>query len=59
MNAAQVALAGLVAVLVAAGTVLVALEHDVWGGILLGFGLFGFLSILSMVINDARQRGGT
>ena len=56
MNAAQVALATLVGVLFAAGTTLVIFEHDIWGGILLGFGLFGFLTVLSMVLNDARQR---
>lgn len=52
MKAAQVALAILCGVLIAAGTVLLIDDQTVSGWIFGGFGLLGFLSLLGMVVTD-------
>lgn len=59
MSAAQIALAVLTAALVAAGTVLLALEETFAGWVFSGFGLFGFLMILGLVAAEAQARRGS
>ena len=54
MSAAQISLAILIAALIAAGTVLVIFDEMLSGWILLGVALFGVLTFLGMVANDAR-----
>ena len=52
MKAAQVALAILCGVLIAAGTVLLVDDQTVSGWIFGGFGLLGFITLLGMVVSD-------
>lgn len=56
MTAAQVAVAVLVGVLITAAVVLLVDEQDVSGWIFGGFGLFGFFTLLAMVLNDRVPR---
>ena len=54
MNAAQIAVAILAGVLIAACTILLITEHEIWGSIFGGVALLGFLSLLSMIVTDRR-----
>ena len=54
MKAAQVALAVLVAVLIAAGTALFIADENAPAWVFTGFGLFGFVMLVGMIGNDAR-----
>jgi hypothetical protein len=56
VTAAQVALAALIGVLIAAGTTLIIVGANVSGWVFGGFGLLGFTALLSMILtNDRRQ----
>jgi len=54
MRAAQIATAVLIGVVIVCGTILLAADKIVSGWIITGFGLFGFLTLLSMIITDRR-----
>jgi len=54
VRAAQIAIAVLAGVLIAAGTVLMVTDRTVSGWIMGGFGLLGFMTLLGMVAADRR-----
>jgi len=54
MRAAQIALAILTGVLVAAGTVLFIFDENTPAWVLMAFGLFGYFCLLAMIVSDAR-----
>ena len=54
MKAAQIAIAVLAGVLIVSGMILMLDGQQLSGWILSGFGLLGFLSLLSMVATDRR-----
>ena len=53
MKAAQVALAVLIGVLIAAATVLFIADDNAPAWLFTAFGMFGFLCLLAMIISDA------
>jgi hypothetical protein len=59
MTQAQVALAALVGVLIIAATTLFIAERSSPAWVFSGFGLFGFLVLLSMILADARPPKAT
>lgn len=59
MKTAQVAIAVLVGVLIAAATVLLLNNRIVSGWIFGGFALFGFTALLLMIMSDARLPPGS
>lgn len=54
MRAAQIALAILIAVLLAAAAALFIADEDVPAWVFAGFGLFGYFCLLAMVVSDSR-----
>jgi hypothetical protein len=55
VTAAQVALAVLIGVLIAAAVVLIALGKSLSGWVFGGVGILGFLALLSMILTNDRR----
>lgn len=55
MKAAQIALAALVGILIAAGCTMFIVDEKVPAWVFTGFGLFGFFTLLAMIVSDSRQ----
>lgn len=55
MRAAQVAAAVLVGVLLAAATTLFIADETAPAWLFAGFGVFGFVTLLAMIVSDTRQ----
>ena len=55
MTTALIAVAIIISAVLAAGTCLVIFEEALSGGVLLFFGMLGYLCLLSMIVVDAQE----